>query len=268
VLAVALLVSACGAPAEDAPATPTPPAATPAPSPPPSPPADATVTPTPTPTVTATPTETPIATPADTPTATPTPEAAPLLDIRATWLRIPALSIDAPVQDSHVVPMTGTRPASCPAPAPGATTLSVPAEGIATPVEVLPGLDHRSWIYGHSRWLGEPGLFAAIQHLEVGDELFLDGFDRASGAEVSGKRFVVSRLYLTDTDSGGALVMTPGEPPRTEEVVLQTSVRQRGDDSPWILDRATVMAKAEPVVEGDLDDRCKYLLLFVVAEAG
>ncbi|MEE8421436.1 MAG: hypothetical protein V3S31_01520 [Dehalococcoidia bacterium] len=44
-------------------------------------------------------------------------------------------------------------------------------------------------------------------------------------------------------------------------------MRERGADRPWILDRSTLLAKAENLVQGDLDDPCKYLLLFVTAEA-
>ena len=36
---------------------------------------------------------------------------------------------------------------------------------------------------------------------------------------------------------------------------------------PWILDREPLLAKAEVLVEGDLDDQCTYLLLFVTARA-
>ncbi|MDA0269538.1 MAG: hypothetical protein O2798_05295 [Chloroflexi bacterium] len=42
-------------------------------------------------------------------------------------------------------------------------------------------------------------------------------------------------------------------------------MREWGADRPWILDRARVMATATNVVEGDLEDPCKYLLLFVIA---
>ena len=41
-----------------------------------------------------------------------------------------------------------------------------------------------------------------------------------------------------------------------------------GGGRPWILDRELLLSKAENIVEGDLDDPCKYLLLFVTASSG
>jgi hypothetical protein len=48
-------------------------------------------------------------------------------------------------------------------------------------------------------------------------------------------------------------------------VILQTSARESGANKAWILNRQTVMAKARNIVAGDVDDPCKYLLLFVLA---
>ncbi len=78
-----------------------------------------------------------------------------------------------------------------------------------------------------------------------------------------------ARLLLTDGDCGDALLNArdTSEGSREPVVILQTSVRERGAGRPWILDRSTVLAKAENLVQGDLDDPCKYLLLFVTAEA-
>jgi hypothetical protein len=210
--------------------------------------------------------------PTSTASATPTPTPtviAPLMTIRATRLRIPSLGIDAEVQPSEVVPSTGSMPAGCPARPAGGTTLTVPQEGIATPMEAFAGLEGTAWIYGHSRWLGNPGLFYALSSINTGDEVFVDGVEYEGGATVEDRRFVVQGIYLADTDSGGALV-TPADPearPTSARVVLQTSVRERGEGRPWILDRATVESKAETIVEGDVNDPCKYLLLFVVATA-
>lgn len=149
----------------------------------------------------------------------------------------------------------------------GATTLTVPNEGIATPEDAFDYLQHRSWIFGHSSWQGIPGLFFALQRIELGDELIVDGVDRLTGEPIDDARFVVSGIYLTDRDSGGVLVAgdrigAPGTP----LVILQTSVRETGANRPWILDRDTVLDKAENLVDGDVDDPCRYLLLFVVAE--
>ena len=112
-----------------------------------------------------------------------------------------------------------------------------------------------------------PGLFFTLLGIELGDELFVDGLDRLTGDPIDGARFVVSGIYLADRIGGAPLVSGNRiGPPGTPLVILQTSVRETGPNRPWILDRETVLEKAENVVEGDLDDPCKYLLLFVVAE--
>jgi hypothetical protein len=188
------------------------------------------------------------------------------VDIRPTRLQIPVLGIDSVVHPSQEVPDTSPMPPGCPAKPPGQTTLTVPAQGIATPEETFEGLERKSWIYGHSRWQGEPGLFFGLQSLHVGDEFIVDGVDRESGSPVTGRRFVVDGLFLADTVSGGSLVTAP-QPTPTSQVFLQTSVRERGEGKAWILDRETLLQKSVNVVEGDLDDPCKYLLLFVVASA-
>lgn len=196
------------------------------------------------------------------PTPTETPR--PVVEVRASRLRIPRLGIDAPVQASQVVPDTSGPTPGCPPPEPGGETLTVPEQGIATPEAPIEGLENKVWVFGHSRWLGVPGLFFSLQDLGPGDEVVVDGFDRASGAAVTGLRFVVGNLYLTDTVSGTQLVLPEGgSPPPRPVVYLQTSVREDGPGKAWILDRAKVMAKARTLIEGDLNDPCKYLLLFV-----
>jgi hypothetical protein len=207
------------------------------------------------------------------PTATtePSPTATPQVvrqDIRATRLSIPVLGIDSVVQESTTIPYTYIPPPGCPARDTEETqTVTVPNQGIATPADNLEGLENRAWIFGHSRWLGVEGLFYGLQNLSPGDELFVDGFDRSSGEEISGKRFLVHELYLADTDSGEVLINaeSPEDIPPEPEVVLQTSVREDGAGKSWILDQQTLLANATNTVEGDLDDPCKYLLLFVTA---
>ena len=80
---------------------------------------------------------------------------------------------------------------------------------------------------------------------------------------------MVEGLYLSDVDTGGPFLTNddPSEIPPAPQVVLQTSVRERGAGRAWILDRAKLTAKAHNVIEGDVDDPCRYLLLFVVATA-
>ena len=196
----------------------------------------------------------------------PTPERV-RQDIRATRLAIPALDLDAEVQTAPTVPYVYIPEPGCP-PGPESTeTVTVPDQGIATPADNLEGLENKAWVYGHSRWLGVPGLFFGLQDVSLGDELFMDGVDRASGEALSGLRFVVDGIYLTDIDSGEAFLTTAGPEDVPDEpiVVLQTSVRERGAGRPWIFEREALTAKAENLVVGDLDDPCKYLLLFITA---
>jgi hypothetical protein len=191
-------------------------------------------------------------------------------DILPTRLSIPSVGIDQAVGLSKVVPYVYVPDPGCPAPPPeDDTTLTVPNQGIVTPEEPIEGLENKAYIFGHSRWLGSPGILFAMQDIDIGDELFIDGVDRATGAQIAGKRFVVDGIYLSDVDSGGAWLNNDdaSEIPVAPQVVLQTSVRERGAGRAWILDRARLTAKAEDIVDGDIDDPCRYLLLFVTATA-
>ena len=91
--------------------------------------------------------------------------------------------------------------------------------------------------------------------------------DRQSGKSLTGLYFVVDGLYLADTDSGELILNAAAteDIPHAPVVVLQTSVREDGAGKSWILDQQTLLDKATNTVEGDLDDPCKYLLLFVMA---
>lgn len=217
----------------------------------------------------ATATATPKATAVPTPQPTPPSPQLGQAGIRASRLAIPALGIDAAVQASQVILDTSPTTPGCPPTPPGQETFTVPEQGIATPVTAIAGLENKAWIFGHSRWLGAPGLFYRLQDINVGDALFIDGVDRTTGERLAGRRFVVDALYLTDIESGGRLVTadSAAEIPAKPLVILQTSVREDGAGKPWILDQQTVMAKSRNLVEGDLDDPCKYLLLFVFAQA-
>jgi hypothetical protein len=214
----------------------------------------------------ASPTAVPTAAATATPEPSPTP--APVVrDIRATRLAIPSLNIVADVQDSRRIPYTYVPPPGCPPKPEDDETVTVPEQGIATPVEAIEGLENKIWIYGHSRWLGRAGVFFALQDIKLGDEVIIEGFERPSGATVAGERFVVSAIYLADTDSGETIINaeSPADVPPEPIVILQTSVREDGMGKQWILNEAALKAKATNIVEGDLNDYCKYLLLFVVA---
>jgi hypothetical protein len=192
-----------------------------------------------------------------------------LRDIRVTRLTIPAVGIDSDVQLSQVVPDTSPVPPGCPAKPAGQTTLTVPEHGIATPEDAFDGLENKAWIFGHSRWQNVPGVLFVLQDLRLGDELFVEGMDRQAEAPIERRRYVVNGIYLTDVDSGGRLVTaeSPDEIPAEPLVILQTSARASGENAGWLLDREQVLARAENLVEGDLADPCKYLLLFVIARA-
>lgn len=198
---------------------------------------------------------------AATSTASPSPVSTPARSLLVTHLVIPALGIAADVEASGLVP-AGAAPPGCPPVEPGTETFAVPARGIATPAEPIDGVV--AWIFGHSRWQGDPGLFSSLIDLARGDELLLDGADRDSGDVVNGRKAVVESLYLVDMQSGRQLLadLADESPSR---VILQTSVREHGPGRPWIFDRDTVLARTTNLVAGDLDDPCRYLLLFVVA---
>jgi hypothetical protein len=223
------------------------------------------------PTPTVAPSNTPAPSPTTAASATPAPSPTPELvrqDVRATRLVIPTLGIDSEVQGSQTVPYVYVPPPGCPDRGSEETqTVTVPNQGIATPEDDLEGLENKAWIFGHSRWAGVPGLFSGLLDLDVGDELTIDGVDRATGEDLTGLRFVVDGLYLADTDSGELILNadTPQDIPPEPIVVLQTSVREDGAGKPWIFDEQTILAKATNTVEGDLNDPCKYLLLFVTA---
>jgi hypothetical protein len=209
------------------------------------------------------------ASPVATATSEPSPTPAPMIrDIRATRLSIPALNIVADVKDSRRIPYTYVPPPGCPPKPEDNETVTVPDQGIATPVELIEGLENKIWIYGHSRWLGRAGVLFALQDIKLGDEIIIEGFERTTGATVSGERFVVSEIYLADTDSGEAIINaeSPADIPPEPLVILQTSVREDGPGKQWILSESALKAKAKNIVEGDLNDYCKYLLLFVVAK--
>lgn len=145
----------------------------------------------------------------------------------------------------------------------------MPEQGVVTPVDTIEGLENKAWIFGHSRWQGQPGILFSLQDLNVGDEVLVDGVDRLTGERLTRRKFVVNGLYLTDIDSGGKLVSaaSPADIPARPVVILQTSVREDGANKQWILSRPTVEAKARNLIEGDVNDPCKYLLLFVFAQA-
>ncbi len=134
-------------------------------------------------------------------------------------------------------------------------------------MDALEGLENKAWIFGHSRWQNQPGVFGSLENLDIGDELFVDGTDRATGEAISRRRFVIDGIYLTDIDAGGKLVTANSlaEMPAKPIVILQTSVREDGVNKQWILNQQRVMAKSQDLIEGDINDPCKYLLLFVFA---
>lgn len=112
-------------------------------------------------------------------------------------------------------------------------------------------------------------MFLSLQDLNVGDELFIDGIDRKTGGQVTQRRFVVEGLYLADIDSGGKLVTSgsPAATPAKPVVILQTSAREDGANKQWILNQQKVTSKSHNLIEGDVNDPCKYLLLFVLTQA-
>lgn len=206
------------------------------------------------------------------PTATAVPTATPVpiirQDILASRLAVPSLGIDSPVQLAQEVPYVDMPLPGCPAHPDDTSTLTVPNSGIATPDKLVEGLENKAWILGHSRFAGAAQTFFSLQDINLGDEIFVSGKDRATGVAIERKRFVVDGIYLTDTDSGEELLNNDtGVIPPKPLVVLQTSVREDGPGKQWILSQPKLEAKAKNLIEGDVNDPCKYLLLFVFATA-
>jgi hypothetical protein len=201
----------------------------------------------------------PVATP--TPTSTlgrrlaPTSTLRPIetrLDFMPSSLAIPALGIDAPV-----------APAEVAAGESGLPEIAVPASGIVSPNHLLG--DHsvnNVWILGHSRWHKVPQLLYTLANLDAGDVIELGGVDQATGRELQPLTFDAERLVLADTETTAELVYSAT--PTTPRLVIQTSARQTWDPD-WILDRDTVLRKADVDLAGGMDDLSTYLLLLVTA---
>ena len=207
------------------------------------------------------------------PTATPLPPPTPTpvivrRDIFADHLVIPSLKIDSRVQPSETIPYVDRPLPGCPGDTKNTETVVVPTSGVATPAKGEDGLENKAWIFGHSRYLGAPQTFLALQNINIGDEVILDGTDRQTKARLTNQRFIVNRIYLTDVDSGGELLGADSieQMPHIPQVILQTSVRESGPGKQWILDRAQLTAKAKVQLDGDINDPCKYLLLFVFGD--
>jgi hypothetical protein len=187
------------------------------------------------------------------PVASPEPrEVETHVDLVPSALAIPALAIDAPVGPAEVATDES-----------GVSTIAVPTSGIVSPNHLLG--DHsvnNVWILGHSRWHKVPQLLYHLANLEPGDTIEVDGTDRASGRPLPQLTFEVDRLVLSDTETTADLVY--GATPKTPRLIIQTSARQAWDPN-WILDRDTILAKADVDLAGEMDDLARYLLLLVSA---
>jgi len=204
-------------------------------------------------------------------TALPPPTPTPVIvrrDIFADHLVIPSLKIDARVQPSQTIPYVDSPLPGCPGDTKNTETLVVPTSGVATPAKGEDGLENKAWIFGHSRYLGAPQTFFALQNINIGDDVIVDGTDRQTKARLTNQRFVINRIVITDADKGGELLGTDSieQMPHIPQVILQTSVRESGAGKQWIFDRDRLTAKAQTVVDGDINSPCKYLLLFVFGD--
>ena len=188
-------------------------------------------------------------------------------DIEATHLEISTLNIDLPVQLVPVGHYSGQ--VGCPPHYVDGPSLAAPDYGIATPNQPIEGVENKVWIFGHSRWQGVETDFHRLEDLNLGDQVIIDGTDRQTGQQYSNLVFTMTHLYLADQDAGSDLIKAPSEEavPIRPEVVINTSARENGVGKAWILDQSKVLSKAENLVQGDLADPCRYLELWIVAEA-
>lgn len=146
--------------------------------------------------------------------------------------------------------------------------LDVPEQGIATPNGSIGKTDvNNIWIYGHSRWMGVPQLLYSLKDINLGDLITIDG-QIIPQQKTSRLNFTVDKILLEDRES--AVKEINDEKPNLPRLIIQTSVRENGTDSngnakPWIFNRNAIEKKAQPKIEGDVNDPKKYLLLFVIA---
>lgn len=186
---------------------------------------------------------------------TPMPSPRPIelrLDVIPARLMIASLGIDAPVATAQTARGPG-----------GAYEIVVPESGIVSPNSILGNKSvNNVWILGHSRWHRIPQLLYTLASLNPGDDIAIAGTERATGRELPTLPFEVDRLILADTDTTAAEVY--GVQPEIPRLIIQTSARQAWDPE-WILDRDTILSKAEVNLAGDMDDLSRYLLLLVTA---
>jgi len=142
--------------------------------------------------------------------------------------------------------------------------VSVPDVGIATPPPKIDNLPRVTWVYAHSFINGEKGTFVNLNHLSVGDQIFINGHDEEGRADVYNYTYEVGGFFLADKESGGKLASEFNKSEEGEILLLQTSVRENGSKK-WLIPKNEILGKAINVVEGDLEDPSRYLLLFVIA---
>lgn len=181
-------------------------------------------------------------------------------DIKPRSLNIPAINLPvSPVQDSIFIN--------------GESDLRDDSKGVFTPKDNLLGLENKSWIFGHSSHQYVPGkhtpdLLYDLADLNIGDEIYIDGVDRENKFDLGRLRYVVSRIVLIDKSGALHVLGNPnGKIPNVPRLLIQTSVRQDKPGADWLppIPKEVLEKKAEVIVEGDIDDPAKYLLLFVMA---
>lgn len=183
-------------------------------------------------------------------------EKPPAIRIFPEFISIPKLAI----QNEKISEAVATKDKD------GRYDVSVPNYGIATPPEGVDNLPNVSWIYGHSFYKGR-GIFASLDKLEPGDQIYLNGKIEDSGEKVNDVRFIVDHLYLADKESGGVLAVNLNNNTDRPVLLIQTSVREN-NSTKWLFNRNEIMSRTINTVVGDLDDPKKYLLLFVGATIG
>lgn len=132
--------------------------------------------------------------------------------------------------------------------------------GVTPDFKVL-SMENKIWIFGHSSWQGVPQDLYRLQDINKGDEVVIDVQERETQKRYDNLKFTIQDLVLTDTD-GGTDLLNSGEAPIFPYLMMQTSVREDGVGKKWILNRDLLMSKARVLIEGDIDDPTKYLLLF------
>lgn len=142
-----------------------------------------------------------------------------------------------------------------------------PETGIATPIEFPSYLSNTTYIFGHSRQKGIPQLFNSLSETEIGDVITIDdGVNRLTGGYVENFNYQVADrgIIVADMEAASKIIFSVRQ--RIPRIILQTSLKQSGENATFLMDFNKLQKKALLDTKRDLDDPKSYLLLLVIGE--